>query len=146
MSPSSSEVSICVVTVLLRSGRTAPSGGAPRTTASPDGPPEGPEGSVGGLVQQRLQGRVLQRLRGGGVVEHLLERLLEALALDDLGHGPAAQVVEVAGRGALHGLDDLLETADGLLDVRLDVGVALVEALDPARGLDPRGDSCALGG
>jgi hypothetical protein len=33
-------------------------------------------GGVGGLIQQRLQGRVLQRRGGLRVVEHLLERLV----------------------------------------------------------------------
>ena len=34
-------------------------------------------GGVGGLVQQRLQGRVLQRRGGLRIVEHLLERLVD---------------------------------------------------------------------
>ena len=38
-------------------------------------------GSAGRFVEQRLQGRVLERLRGLGVVEHLLERLLHTQRL-----------------------------------------------------------------
>src|SRR5829696_8824928 len=42
--------------------------------------------SVGGLLQQRLEGRVLERLGGVGVVQHLLERRLNTQRLLDLLH------------------------------------------------------------
>ena len=54
---------------------------------------------VGGLVEQRLQGRVLQRLGGVWVVEHLLERGVHALRLADLLDG-AAVVPRVRRSGA----------------------------------------------
>src|SRR5690348_10431119 len=44
-------------------------------------------GSVRGLLEQRLQRRMGERLLGGGVVQHLLERRVHALGLDDLRHG-----------------------------------------------------------
>src|SRR6188472_1133363 len=80
MSSSSSEVSVSVVMVLpqglLDSGVLA----GPRGRGRP--PPQAGSGSVGGLLEQRLERRVLERLLGGGVVEHLLEGLLQALGLD----------------------------------------------------------------
>src|SRR3954451_19528132 len=57
-------------------------------------------GLVGGLVEQRLERRVLQRLGGRRVVEHLLEGRVHALRLADLLHG-AAVVPRVGGSGLL---------------------------------------------
>ena len=52
--------------------------------------------SDGRLVQQRLQGRGgLERLRRGGIVEHLLEGLVDARSLGGLRHGVLAQEVLV---------------------------------------------------
>src|SRR6476659_5433574 len=144
MSSSSSEVSVSVVMMLPQGCWTAAfspvrgGGGAPAPQGGGAAPlPQAGSGSVGGLLEQRLERRVLERLLGGGVVEHLLEGLLQALGLDDLRHRPGAQVVEVAGGRALHRLDELLEPADGLLHVRIDVGVVRAELLDPGGGFDP---------
>src|SRR5215218_9773527 len=52
---------------------------------------------VGGLVQQRPQSGVLQRLRGARVVQHLLEGPVDALSLPDLLH--RAPVVPRVGGG-----------------------------------------------
>src|SRR5215218_6952287 len=57
-------------------------------------------GLVGGLVEQRLERRVLQRLGGRGVVEHLLEARVDALRLADL-LDRAAVVAGVGARGLL---------------------------------------------
>ncbi len=131
MSPSSSAVSVSVVivapcqssVVLLRSSQGA---------AAPC--ERGNRSQSAAMLEQRLERRVLQRLRGGRVVEHLLERLLQALGLDDLRHRPGAQNVEVAGCRALHRLDDRLEPADGLLHVRRRrSGLSTVELLRPRR-------------
>src|SRR5215217_2992837 len=62
---------------------------------------------VGGLVQQRLQRRVLQRLRRVRVVEYLLKGRVDALRLPDLFHR-AAVVPCVSGRGLLRPEDERL--------------------------------------
>jgi hypothetical protein len=41
---------------------------------------------VGGLLEQRLERRLLERLGGLGVVEHLLKSRIHALGLADLGN------------------------------------------------------------
>ena len=60
-------------------------------------------GSVGRLLQQRLEGRVLERFGGVGVVQHLLERLVHPLRLPDLGMGQIGDRVVVPGRRDLDG-------------------------------------------
>src|SRR5512133_3643273 len=64
-------------------------------------------GGVGGLVQQRLQGRVLQRRGRLRVVEHLLERLVHPQGLAALFHG-AGVVPCVTARGHLRAQDERL--------------------------------------
>src|SRR5215211_8304269 len=64
-------------------------------------------GGVGGLVQQRLQGRLLQRRGGLWVVEHLLERLVHPQGLADL-LDRAAVVPRVSSRGNLRAQDERL--------------------------------------
>ena len=49
---------------------------SPRVPAPPAGAGTRAMRSVGRQLQQRLEGRVLERLGGAGVVQHLLERLL----------------------------------------------------------------------
>src|SRR5512133_2914379 len=68
-------------------------------------------GGVGGLVQQRLQSRVLQRRGGLRVVEHLLERLVHALGLADL-LDRAGVVPRVSGRALLRAQDERLHRCD----------------------------------
>ena len=63
-------------------------------------------GSVGGLLQQRLEGRVLERFGGVGVVQHLLERLVHPMRLPDLGVGQIGDRVVVPGRRDLVVLQD----------------------------------------
>ena len=53
-----------------------------------------------GLVQQRLQSAMLQRLGGLRIVQHLLERIIDTLLLADLHHG-ATVIARVRGRGLL---------------------------------------------
>ena len=57
-------------------------------STGPRGPPPtvAPSGSVRRFLEQRLQRRVLERLRGLGVVEHLLKRLLHSQRLVDCLH------------------------------------------------------------
>src|SRR3954451_22676342 len=57
-------------------------------------------GLVGGLVEQRLERRVLQRLGGIRVIEHLLERRVDTLRLADLLDRPAV-VARIGGPGLL---------------------------------------------
>src|SRR5512133_4022520 len=64
-------------------------------------------GGVGGLVQQRLQRRLLQRRGGLRVVEHLLERLVHPQGLADLLHR-AAVVPRIGSRGNLRAQDQPL--------------------------------------
>src|SRR6187397_362772 len=100
MSSSSSEVSVSVVMMLPQGCWTAAFSPVRGGGAAP--PPQAGSGSVGGLPEQRPERRVLERLLGGAVVEHLLKGLLQALGLDDHRHRPDAQVVEVSGGRALH--------------------------------------------
>src|SRR5829696_3252637 len=60
-----------------------------------------------GIVQQRLQGRVLQRRGRLRIVEHLLERLVHPQGLADLFHG-AGVVPRVRSRGHLRAQDERL--------------------------------------
>src|SRR5215204_5861972 len=64
-------------------------------------------GGVGGLIQQRLQGRVLQRRGGLRVVEHLLERLVDPQRLADL-LDRAGVVPRVSSRAHLRAQDECL--------------------------------------
>src|SRR5215218_4901244 len=64
-------------------------------------------GGVGGLVQQRLQRRVLQRRGGLRAVEHLLERLIDPQGLADLLHRTGV-VPRVSSRGNLRAQDERL--------------------------------------
>src|SRR4051812_40795422 len=64
-------------------------------------------GLVGGLVEQRLERRVPQRLGGIRVVEHLLEARVDALRLADL-LDRAAVVARVRGRSLLRAEDEAL--------------------------------------
>src|SRR3954447_9600135 len=61
--------------------------------------------SVGGFLQQRLEGGVSQRLRSVRMVEHLLEGRVDALGLADLLDG-AAVVACVRRRGLLRTEDE----------------------------------------
>src|SRR5215218_8647228 len=65
-------------------------------------------GLVRGLVEQRLQRRVLQSFTGARVVEHLLEGRIDALRLADLLHR-AAVVAGVRGRRLLRIQDERLQ-------------------------------------
>src|SRR3954467_11142964 len=82
--------------------------------------PDVPAWSVRSLVEQRLEHRVLQRLGGLGVVQHLLEGRVDSLGLPNLLHG-AAVVPRVGGSRLLRVLDERLH--------RRQVGETLV-ALD----------------
>src|SRR5438094_254573 len=62
-------------------------------------------GLVRGLVQHRLQGRVLQCLRGLRMVEYFLEGVVDSLSLPDLLHR-AAVVACVGGRSLLRIMDE----------------------------------------
>jgi hypothetical protein len=62
-------------------------------------------GLVGGLIEQRLQRRVLQRFPGAGVVEHPLEGGVDALRLADL-LDRAGVVAGVGGSGLLRAEDE----------------------------------------
>src|SRR5918995_5204763 len=64
-------------------------------------------GGVGGLVQQRLQGRLLQRRGGLRVVEHPLEGLVHPQGLADL-LDRARVVPSVPGRALLRAQDERL--------------------------------------
>src|SRR5512132_1437188 len=68
-------------------------------------------GGVGGLVQQRLEGRLLQRRGGLRVVEHLLERLVHPQGLADL-LDRAGIVPRVSSRGSLRAQDQRLHRRD----------------------------------
>jgi hypothetical protein len=97
MSSSSSEVSVSVVMMLPQGCWTAAfspvRGGGARRPRKPGA------AQSAALLEQRLERRVLERLLGGGVVEHLLEGLLQALGLDDLRHRPVLRLLKypVAG-------------------------------------------------
>src|SRR3954470_17331377 len=65
-------------------------------------------GSVGCLVEQGPQGRVLQRLGGVRVIQHLLAGRVHALRLPDLFHG-AAVVPRVRTRRPLGTEDEGLQ-------------------------------------
>src|SRR4051794_13440512 len=66
-----------------------------------------PGWSLGSLVEQRLEHRVLQRLGGLRLVQHLLEGGVDSLGLPDLLDG-AAVVPRVGGSGVLRALDERL--------------------------------------
>src|SRR5216117_2794807 len=68
-------------------------------------------GGVGGLVQQRLQGRLLQRRGGLWIVEDLLERLVHPQGLADL-LDRAGVVPRVSGRARLRAQDERLHRRD----------------------------------
>src|SRR5215213_1490656 len=68
-------------------------------------------GGVGGLVQQRLEGRLLQRRGRLRVVEHLLERLVHPQGLADL-LDRAAVVPRVRSRAHLRAQDERLHRRD----------------------------------
>src|SRR3954447_9933075 len=72
------------------------------------------------FLQQRREHGMLQRLLGCGVIEHALERGVDALGPADLLYG-AAVVVRVAGSALLSARDEALD--------RLEVGQPVV-ALD----------------
>src|SRR5690349_3700979 len=67
-----------------------------------------PELRVRRYVEQRRERGVLQRLLGRRIVEHPLERLIEAVCLPDL-LDRAAVVARVAGRRLLGAQDELLD-------------------------------------
>src|SRR3954468_18045058 len=93
-------------------------------------------GLVGGLVEQRLERRVLQRLGGIRVIEHLLEGRVDTLRLATL-LDRAAVVAGIGGRGLLRAENEGLHRRQ----VRQAV-VALRGTKDPIEELEgrPRGE------
>src|SRR5215216_4219522 len=68
-------------------------------------------GGVGGLIQQRLQGRLLQRRGRLRVVEHLLERPVDPQGLADL-LDRAGIVPRIRSRSSLPAQDERLHRRD----------------------------------
>ena len=77
---------------------------------------------VGGLLEQRLERRVLERLGGLGVVEHLLKSRIHALGLADLGNRVIREHIPIPGRGCLNRLQDALEIAGVRGQELIDIG------------------------
>src|SRR5215208_3982514 len=99
-------------------------------------------GSVGGLLQQRLEGWVLERLGGVGVVQHLLERLVHPMRLPDLGVGDIGHRLVEPGRRDLVVRQELLEPGEAHPRLLLLRGVRYAcrtpELLLPTGLTDPR--------
>src|SRR5215471_21141414 len=89
---------------------------------------------VGCLVQQRLQGRVLQRRRGLRIVQDLLESVVHTLRLPDLLYR-AAVIPCVAGCGDLSAQDEVLQCREVWKAlISFDVPENRVEKLHGLRG------------
>ena len=67
-------------------------------------------GLVRGLIEQRLQRRLLER-RGGGIIQHLLECRVHSLGLANLLHR-ATVVPRVGGRCNLRAQNEGLDRLD----------------------------------
>ena len=95
------------------------------------------EPQSGRLIQQRLQHRLFESRRGGRVVEHLLERLVDARGLDDLSNGvrDTAQHLRPVGSDAEQGMlrDDQIVPARPIRPDDRDELRRAIQAADPQR-------------